>query len=130
MLRRYREMDIHLAGVILGVHGAFGQMFLHLKPSAESVHRFLIIRRKELVQILKHTASSAGGRYEFYDFLVFSQISVPSIHIRSLFLFRYYHNTFFYRSGGRYLKERETFYEASELLFNLFFADSFGFQLF
>ncbi len=33
MLRRYREMDIHLSGVILGVHGAFGQMFLHRRTN-------------------------------------------------------------------------------------------------
>ena len=104
-------------------------LYLIEKFLLESGGGHLIIRREELIQILEHTARGSRSRHELHDLLVLCQISIPCLHIRSLCLFVNNHDTLIYGSGSRNLKIGETFHEASQLLFNLFFADAFRFQL-
>ena len=157
-------MDIHFAGIVLGIHRALGQMFFHRRARPVGIfveeeqafgqrtviqalalqqigndsfvfagcdkggdafafvlfalrveggieselldfveelllecrRRLVVFSRKEFIQVLEHTACRARSGDEFHNLFVFCQISIPRIHIRSLFVLRDDFDAFFH----------------------------------
>ena len=75
--------------------------------------RLVIVGRQELIQVFEHTACRTRSRHELHDLLILCQVSIPSIHISSLFFLRDHHNPFLNRGRSCNFQKRKPFHETS-----------------
>ena len=91
----------------------------------------IIIRSQELEHILKHTACRSRCRNKLHHLPVAVLVSIPCSQVFLLHVFVCYHNAvILYGCGSRQTQKRKTFFETSQLLFNLLLGNSFLFQQF